>query len=222
MAHQLAGAVQEELGQSLASIRSMVADHRCIETVAAVAELCSQAIANGNKVMFAGNGGSAADAQHLAGEFVSRFNFDRNAIAGLALTTDTSVLTSIGNDYGYEYIFSRQVEALGRPGDIFVGITTSGRSSNILRALDAAKEKGVVRVGLTGLRGEGMAVYCDRCIIVPVSSTPRVQELHIALGHTICALVERSLFGQQVPAVPHACLHSDKRDALPEVPSHRI
>jgi D-sedoheptulose 7-phosphate isomerase len=146
--------------------------------------------------MFAGNGGSAADAQHLAGEFVSRFNFDRPGMAGLALTTDTSVLTAIGNDYGFEKVFSRQIEAVARPGDVLVALTTSGRSPNVLLAVDAARARGVVTVAMTGTRALETALVnaCDHCIVVPATETPRVQEMHIVVGHALCGIVEDAIF----------------------------
>jgi D-sedoheptulose 7-phosphate isomerase len=194
VAHQLTDSVRQQLEETRRSFDRLLDEESLMEAVAQVAALCIGTIGAGGKVMFAGNGGSAADAQHLAGEFVSRFNFDRPGIAGLALTTDTSVLTAIGNDYGYEQVFSRQVQALGRPGDVLVGITTSGRSPNIIRAMAQAKASGIKRVGLTGALGEALREHCDYCIAVPAQPTPRIQELHIAIGHTICALVEKAIF----------------------------
>ena len=161
-----------------------------------VAKLTTQAYRNGNKTLIAGNGGSAADAQHIAGEFVSKFYFDRPGLASIALTTDTSIITAIGNDYGYEKLFSRQVEANGLKDDIFIGISTSGNSKNILEALKVCKEKGIVTVGLTGQNGGAMKELCDYCICVPSNETPRVQESHILIGHIICAVVEEELFGK--------------------------
>ena len=155
-----------------------------------------EAYKNGNKTLIAGNGGSAADAQHIAGEFVSKFYFDRPGLASLALTTDTSIITAIGNDYGYEKLFSRQVQANGVKGDIFIGISTSGNSANIIEALKECKEKGIITVGLTGERGGKMAEMCDYCIKVPSNETPRVQEAHILIGHIICAVVEEAIFGK--------------------------
>ncbi|HIM74586.1 MAG TPA: SIS domain-containing protein [Campylobacterales bacterium] len=155
-----------------------------------------EAYKNGNKTLIAGNGGSAADAQHIAGEFVSKFYFDRPGLASLALTTDTSILTAIGNDYGYEKLFSRQVQANGVKGDVFIGISTSGNSKNILEALKECKDKGITTVGLTGDSGGKMKALCDYCICIPSSETPRVQEAHILIGHIICAVVEEELFGK--------------------------
>ena len=167
-----------------------------------MATACIAALRVGRKILFAGNGGSAADAQHLAGELVSRFNYDRPGLAAFALTTDTSVLTAIGNDYGYERLFARQVEAVGNPGDVFIGISTSGRSPNILKALQAARAKGLVTVGLTGRSGGAMREWCDHCLSSPSDATPRIQEGHIAIGHTLCWLIEREIFprGAAAPA----------------------
>ena len=148
----------------------------------------------GNKILVAGNGGSAADAQHIVAEFVSRFNFDRTGLPALALTTDSSILTAVGNDYGYEQLFRRQLEANGVAGDIFLGISTSGNSPNILAALEAAKQKGIMSFGFTGESGGKMRALCDHCLRVPSGDTPRIQEAHILIGHTLCAMVELALF----------------------------
>lgn len=152
----------------------------------------------GKKVLIAGNGGSAADAQHIAGEFVSRFYFDRPGLPAIALSTDTSILTAIGNDYGYENLFARQLQANGNKGDAFIGISTSGNSPNLLKSLKVCKEKGITSVGLTGQTGGKMKNYCDYCIKVPSAETPKIQEAHIMIGHIICAIVEESLFGKGV------------------------
>lgn len=155
-----------------------------------------KAYKNNNKTLLAGNGGSAADAQHIAGEFVSRFYFDRPGIASIALTTDTSILTAIGNDYGYENLFARQVQAQGVKGDVFIGISTSGNSKNILKALELCKQKEIISIGLSGASGGAMNELCDYCIKVPSTCTPRIQEAHILIGHIICAIVEEELFGK--------------------------
>ncbi|MBX1798215.1 D-sedoheptulose 7-phosphate isomerase [Campylobacter jejuni] len=155
-----------------------------------------KAYKNGNKTLLAGNGGSAADAQHMAGEFVSRFYFDRSGIASIALTTDTSILTAISNDYGYENLFARQVQAQGVKGDVFIGISTSGNSKNILKALELCKQKEIISIGLSGASGGAMNELCDYCIKVPSTCTPRIQEAHILIGHIICAIVEEELFGK--------------------------
>ncbi|QWD87332.1 D-sedoheptulose 7-phosphate isomerase [Polynucleobacter paludilacus] len=153
----------------------------------------------GNKLIIAGNGGSAADAQHLAAEFVSRFKFDRPGLPAISLATDTSMITAIGNDYGFERLFLRQLQAQSRPGDFFVGITTSGRSPNVILALDACKELGVSSAVLCGLNGdlEGRAEYLLR---VPSKDTPRIQECHILIGHIICEAVEQKIFGHLTPS----------------------
>ena len=151
----------------------------------------------GNKVMFCGNGGSAADSQHMVAEFVNRFRLDRAALPAIALTVDTSILTSIGNDSSYEFIFSRQVEALAKPGDILTAISTSGSSTNVLKALEVAHERGVKTVGFTGEKGrQSMAPQCDLCLVVPSADTPRVQEVHEFVWHVICGMVEQALFGE--------------------------
>ncbi len=147
---------------------------------------------NGGKLLIAGNGGSAGDAQHIAGEFTSRLMYDRPPLAALALTTDTSSLTAIGNDYGFEYLFSRQIQALGRPGDVFLGISTSGRSPNILRGFDAAREGGLMTLGFVGAQAQQM-VGCDLLLAAPSSWTPIIQQVHITAAHILCALVERAL-----------------------------
>lgn len=150
----------------------------------------------GNKIMLAGNGGSAADAQHIAGELVSRFYFDRPGLPSIALTTDTSILTAIGNDYGYDRLFSRQIQANGVAGDMFIGITTSGNSANIIKALEESRSKNIITVGLTGENGGLMEELCDYCIKVPSKETPRIQESHILIGHIICSIVEEAIFGK--------------------------
>jgi D-sedoheptulose 7-phosphate isomerase len=177
-------------------IAAVLADRPILQLLVDIANLWAEQIAGGGKIMLAGNGGSAADAQHIAGELLSRLNFDRPALAGLALTTDTSVLTAIGNDYGYDRVFERQVVGLGRPGDVFVAISTSGRSPNILRALAAARERGLGTVGFTGRSGGQMPPLCDLCLNVPSDSTPLIQQVHIAAAHAICGLVEQRIFGK--------------------------
>ena len=191
---EAAARVKAEVDRSRETLAAMSADAELQAVVAAVAQACVQALRRGGKVLFCGNGGSAADAQHLAGEFVSRFHFDRSPLAAVALTTDTSVLTAIGNDYGYELVFERQVRGLGRPGDVLVGISTSGRSPNVLRALKAARETGLVTVGMTGNQREAIEGLCDLCIRIPSRETPKIQEGHIVLGHALCGLVEAMMF----------------------------
>ncbi len=152
--------------------------------------LVTSALRSGRKILFCGNGGSAADAQHLATEFTGRFLFDRRPLAAIALTTDTSALTAIANDYGYAAVFARQVEALGVPGDVLVAISTSGRSPSIVRAVAAARRRGLRVIGLTGAKGRAFARTCDAAFVVPHASSPRIQESHIAIGHILCEIAE--------------------------------
>jgi D-sedoheptulose 7-phosphate isomerase len=168
-----------------------------IQTLADISARIVESLRAGGKVMFCGNGGSAADSQHLAAELVGRQNYHRAAAAGLALTVDTSALTAVGNDYGYEFVFSRQVEALGRAGDVLVGISTSGRSVNVVRALEVAKARGMTTVSFTGREPRDMSIAEYR-LCVPASETAKIQELHITCGHIIFALVERILFPTDV------------------------
>lgn len=172
------------------NIANMTKDSNIICQIEIVAEKIKSALANGNKVMFCGNGGSAADSQHLAAEFVGRFQKERKGLPAIALTTDTSILTAIGNDYGYEYVFSRQIEALAKSGDILVGISTSGNSKNVVNAIEVAKSLGVYTVGMTAIGGGKMAEICDQCITVPAKVTARAQEMHILIGHILCELID--------------------------------
>jgi D-sedoheptulose 7-phosphate isomerase len=158
-----------------------------------ISELIIKTYESGNKVILFGNGGSAADAQHIACELVSKFMVERKGLPAIALTTNTSTLTAIGNDYGYDNVFLKQVEALVKPGDLVIGLSTSGSSPNVIKGLKAAREKGAITIGFTGRGGE-LAQVVDRCIKVPSSSTPRIQEAHITIGHIICYLVEKELF----------------------------
>jgi len=194
MADHVKAMFEAEFGKSIALLTSMVRDAQLHELMAKAVEHAVTALRNGHKLLFAGNGGSAADAQHWAGELVSRFYYDRPALPAVALTTDTSILTAIGNDYGYDYVFARQVEALGQQGDIFCAISTSGNSRNVIRAIEAARGKGMVTVGFTGRGGGQMADLCDLCFHVPSTETPRIQEGHEALGHLFCALIEAEMF----------------------------
>ena len=157
-------------------------------------ETCTIALEAGNKILLAGNGGSAADSQHIAGELVSRFMFDRPGLPAVALTTDTSVLTAIGNDYGYENLFSRQIESLGRKNDVYIAYSTSGSSPNIIKSLRIAKSLGLHTIGLTGDKSGEMLHFCDIKIEVPSSLTPRIQEAHLVIGHYICEQIEQNLF----------------------------
>jgi len=175
-------------------ITAMLNDQALLSVVEYAATACITCIRNGGKILLAGNGGSAADAQHIAAELVSRFEFDRPGMSAIALTTDTSILTAIGNDYGYETLFSRQIQAHGNPGDVFIGYSTSGRSPNILRAIEAAASQEMICIGLTGNRGGPMNELCDYLLEVPSGETPKIQEGHLMLGHILCGLVESRLF----------------------------
>jgi len=190
----LTGAIAGQLRETADTLRAMSEDAALHAAMANVASACIAALRNGNKLLFAGNGGSAADAQHLAGELISRFHYDRPGLPAFSLSTDTSVLTAIGNDYGYERLFARQIEAIGHVGDILFAISTSGRSPNILNAVRVAREKGLVTIGLTGRGGGELSGLCDHCLRTPSDLTPRIQEGHIAIGHTICYLIEQQLF----------------------------
>ncbi|CAM2803992.1 D-sedoheptulose 7-phosphate isomerase [Helicobacter burdigaliensis] len=188
--------IKNQIQDSIETKTKILNDDNLVELIKKASLEVIKAYKNGNKTLLAGNGGSAADAQHIAGEFVSRFYFDRPGIPSIALSTDTSILTAIGNDYGYENLFSRQVQAQGVKGDVFIGISTSGNSKNIIKALEICKEKGIFSIGLSGSSGGAMNELCDICIKVPSSCTPRIQESHIVIGHIICAIVEEELFGK--------------------------
>jgi D-sedoheptulose 7-phosphate isomerase len=190
---------QDELAKSLDLMRAIAADVALEAEVGRVAEVCARAIGDGGKVMFCGNGGSAADSQHLAAELVGKLVFDRPGMAGLALTVDTSALTAIGNDFGYEFVFSRQVEALGRRGDVLVGITTSGRSKNVLRALESARALGIGTVAMTGQARGPVVDAADHWLAVPHAETQKIQEGHIVLGHVFCAMIEARIHGARQP-----------------------
>jgi D-sedoheptulose 7-phosphate isomerase len=186
--------ISEQIAEAQRVMLAMHADQALSRTIEAAATACIQCFKRGGKILLAGNGGSAADAQHIAGELVSRFAFDRPGLAAIALTTDTSILTAIGNDYGYERLFSRQVQALGNKGDVLIVYSTSGKSPNILRALDEARAKELITVGLTGNRGGAMRDLCDYLLEVPSASTPKIQEGHLVIGHILCGLVESAMF----------------------------
>tara|TARA_B100001057_G_scaffold385256_1_gene391940 strand:- start:669 stop:1193 length:525 start_codon:yes stop_codon:yes gene_type:complete len=172
----------------------MVSDTKFISQVIDIANECTIRLQKGNKILFVGNGGSAADCQHMAGEYVSRFLFDREGLPAIALTTDSSILTAIGNDYGFENLFARQIEALGVSGDLLFCYSTSGNSSNILKAIKKAKEMNICVVGMTGLKEGKMDMSCDFLIQVPSINTPHIQEGHLIAGHAICAAVEQQIF----------------------------
>ena len=179
---------------SIAVKQTLLEDQDYLSVVSEVGCALADAIQQGGKVLFFGNGGSAADAQHLAAEFTGRFLIERRPLAGLALTVNTSSLTAIGNDYSFDQVFARQVEALGKPGDIAIGISTSGNSPNVLRAIEVARKLRMMTVGLSG-RGGKLASAAEHCIRIPSDSTPRIQEAHILTGHILCEIVDRQLFG---------------------------
>ncbi len=170
-------------------------DAALLDAIGRAAAALSATLARGGKLLLAGNGGSAADAQHIAGEIVGRFLFDRAPLAAIALTTDSSVVTAIANDYGFDHVYARQVEGLGRPGDLVLGISTSGNSPSILKALEAGRRLGLTTLGLTGARGGRMAELCDVTMRVPSERTFMIQQVHITIGHMLCLLAERDIFG---------------------------
>jgi D-sedoheptulose 7-phosphate isomerase len=192
--------VENEFQASVAVKQRILVDSEFMQQVTDMGHLLIDRYEAGHKLLIAGNGGSAADAQHIAAEFVSRFNFDRPGLPALALTTDTSILTAVGNDYGYDQLFRRQIEANGVAGDVFLGISTSGNSPNILQALEGARLKGITTIGLTGQQGGSMRELCDHCLCVPSGDTPRIQEAHILIGHTICGMVELALLEDPRPS----------------------
>lgn len=181
---------------SLQLKQNLLQDSKILDLIKVVAEKTIEVYKQKRKTLIAGNGGSAADAQHIATEFVGRFYFNRPPLPSIALTTNTSTLTADANDYGYEELFVRQIQALGEAGDMFIGISTSGNSPNILTALKAASQNKIITVGLTGGEGGKMKPLCDYCIVVPSKDTPRIQEAHILIGHIICSCVEEALFGK--------------------------
>lgn len=186
--------IRTQLTESVRTKQAMLADQSLMEKISVVAGLVVDAYKSGNKTMWAGNGGSAADAQHMAGELVNKFTFDRPGLAALSLSTDTSIITAVGNDYGFDRLFARQVEAQGCAGDVFIGISTSGKSSNLVNALAACKEKGITSVAIVGADPCPMDDY-DYVIHVPSTVTPRIQECQTLIGHILCYLVEQELFG---------------------------
>jgi D-sedoheptulose 7-phosphate isomerase len=165
----------------------------CAAPISQAAALCIGALRQGNKILFCGNGGSAADAQHLAAELVGRYKLSRQALAGLALTVDTSVLTAVANDFGYDAVFSRQVEGLGRPGDVLFALSTSGNSPNVLAAVASARERGIKSVGMTGMAGGQLKELADVAVCVPATAANHIQEMHIAVGHLVCDFIEQAL-----------------------------
>lgn len=182
--------------RSALAIEIAASDPVLMSRVREIATLIEGALRTGNKLLIAGNGGSAADSQHIAGEFLSRFDFDRRPLPAIALTTDTSVLTAVGNDYGFEQVFERQLRGLGRKGDVFLALSTSGRSPNVLAGLRAAREIGLATVGFTGSQDNAMRALCDLCLSAPSDETPLIQQVHLVAAHAICGLVERAMFGK--------------------------
>ena len=187
--------ITEEINKTCLLLSSFVSNTQLLQCVEDITNRCIAVLRAGHKILFAGNGGSAADSQHLAAELVVRLRYSRPALAAIALTTDTSILTAMSNDYSFDYIFSRQIEALGQSGDAFIGISTSGKSKNILEALCVAKAKGLVTIGFAGQDVTSMLKFCDHILSVPASEASKVQEVHITIGHIICTLIEEKLSG---------------------------
>ncbi len=192
--------IKDQIKKSYETKQAVYENEALLEKIEEVAQMCVELYKGDKKTILAGNGGSAADAQHIAAELVGRYGFDRPSIPSLALTTDTSNLTAIGNDYGYDQVFSRQLEGMGQAGDIFIGISTSGNSVNIIKAFESAKKKGITTVALTGRDGGEMAKMADVALVVPSNSTPRIQESHILIGHILCDIIEKETFGEGVGA----------------------
>ena len=190
--------IDQMVGESLRVKARFFEDNK--DRIAQTAAKIAQVLRSGHKILFFGNGGSAADAQHLAAELVGRFGPDRSALPGISLCTDTSILTALGNDYGYEKVFARQIEALGQSGDAAIGISTSGNSPSVLEALDVARAKGIFTIGFTGETGGKMNDRADVLFRVPSRQTPRIQETHLLLGHILCDLADRELFPDIYPA----------------------
>lgn len=189
--------IQNSIGGSIAVKQAMLADDLFLQKIELAAQMLVSTYQNGGKALFCGNGGSAADAQHLAAELSGRFYSDRPPLYAEALHVNSSYLTAVANDYGYDAVFARMVQAAGQPGDVLVALSTSGNSPNILKAIEMAKEKGMTVLGFTGLSGGKMASLCDVILNVPSSDTPRIQESHILIGHIICQWVEEVMFGER-------------------------
>jgi len=192
--------VIRSIQESIAAKENLLRNAETVATIARVSKVLIESLQGGNKVLLAGNGGSAADAQHIAAEFVGRFAFDRPALPALALSVNTSCVTAIGNDYGFDRVFSRQIEALGNRGDVVIGISTSGNSPNVVQALLVGSKMGLHTVAFTGCSGGKLKDVVDYCICAPSSETPRIQECHILIGHTIAQLVEETIFCEQTRA----------------------
>ena len=183
--------IKDHIQQSIDAKQRLLNNSELLNSIEQATLLCKEALASGNKILIAGNGGSAADAQHIAAELIGRFEKERQSMAGIALTTDTSALTAIANDYGYDKVFSRQLEGLGNSGDVFIGITTSGNSANILSTVDVCRNKSIKMIGLTGQSGGKLAELADICLCVPDTRTAIIQESHIMIGHMLCAGIEQ-------------------------------
>jgi D-sedoheptulose 7-phosphate isomerase len=186
--------ISEAIRQSIEVKQKILANNEILSAIGDIAGTCSQSLSDGNKIMFCGNGGSAADAQHLAAELSGRFYYDRKPLAAEALAVNSSFLTAVANDYSFDEVYARMVEGSGNRGDVLVGLSTSGNSENVIRAFKAARSKGIITVGLTGETGGKLAEISDFIIRVPSSDTPRIQESHILIGHIICEIIERNLF----------------------------
>jgi D-sedoheptulose 7-phosphate isomerase len=193
LSQELNDLIAAHLKQSLAGLERANGDTAMLATARKIVAAIVAALRAGNKLLIIGNGGSAADAQHIAAEIIGRYKQDRPSYAAIALTTDTSALTAIANDYGFEQVFARQVEGLGQPGDVLMALSTSGRSPNILAALRKARERGLVTVGFTGTKGGAMGASCDHLLIAPSDDTPVVQQIHLAVAHGICEEIERAM-----------------------------
>ena len=190
--------IKNQIKKSYETKQDIYKNDDLVSKIEEVSKLCVELYKGSNKIILAGNGGSTADAQHIAAEMVGRYGFDRPSLPSLALTTDTSALTAIGNDYGYDKVFSRQLEGMGQKGDLFIGISTSGNSTNIINAFESAKDKGITTVALVGRDGGEMAKIADIALIVPSNSTPRIQESHILIGHILCDIIEQEIFADGV------------------------
>ena len=182
--------IQEEITKTTTVLEALYHSEEIQHRIIQISQYCSRSLKSGNKILFIGNGGSAADAQHLASELIGRLRYKRPGLAALALTADTAALTAISNDYGFDHLFSHQIEALGQANDVLIAISTSGQSINILKALEIAKEKKLIVIGLTGAHGHKMETYCDHILKIPSTDTQKIQECHIVLGHIICSLIE--------------------------------
>jgi D-sedoheptulose 7-phosphate isomerase len=189
--------IKDEIVKLQMLLTNVMNDTALLQASEDIAKECIACIRRGGKIMFAGNGGSAADSQHLSAELVSRLHYNRPGMASIALTTDTSILTAVGNDYSYDNLFSRQIEALGQKGDVFIGISTSGKSANVLRGFEAARKKDIFCVGFTRDSAPMMEERCDLVLNIPSRETGKIQECHILFGHIVCGLIEEEIYGEE-------------------------